>query len=262
MEDLFIGGIVPGLLMLGLLAIMGIRSGIKSNAIRSPFRLGEALAALWGAKFELLLPVFVLAMFFTGSATLVESAPLAALYALVVQRFIHRDLPTNADVVRVMGDCATLVGGVLLILAVASGLTQYFVDAQVTTRLADWMTAHVSSPIVFLLCLNLFLLLVGTVMDIFSAIVVVVPLILPLAQAFGVDPIQLGIIFVANLELGFLHPPLGLNLLLASVRFKKPVLEVTWATLPMLGILAIGVLLITYIPFLTLGLVHWLKPPG
>jgi TRAP-type C4-dicarboxylate transport system permease large subunit len=124
------------------------------------------------------------------------------------------------------------------------------------------MTAHVSSPIVFLLCLNLFLLLVGTVMDIFSAIVVVVPLILPLAQAFGVDPIQLGIIFVANLELGFLHPPLGLNLLLASVRFKKPVLEVTWATLPMLGILAIGVLLITYIPFLTLGLVHWLKPPG
>jgi len=262
MEDLFIGGIVPGLLMLGLLAIMGIRSGIKSNAIRSPFRLGEALAALWGAKFELLLPVFVLAMFFTGSATLVESAPLAALYALVVQRFIHRDLPTNADVVRVMGDCATLVGGVLLILAVASGLTQYFVDAQITTRLADWMTAHVSSPIVFLLCLNLFLLLVGTVMDIFSAIVVVVPLILPLAQAFGVDPIQLGIIFVANLELGFLHPPLGLNLLLASVRFKKPVLEVTWATLPMLGILAIGVLLITYIPFLTLGLVHWLKPPG
>ena len=107
-----------------------------------------------------------------------ESAPLAALYALVVQRFIHRDLPTNADVVRVMGDCATLVGGVLLILAVASGLTQYFVDAQITTRLADWMTAHVSSPIVFLLCLNLFLLLVGTVMDIFSAIVVVVPLIL------------------------------------------------------------------------------------
>lgn len=262
MEDLFIGGLVPGLLMLGLLAIMGVRSGIKSQAIRSPFRAGEAMAALWEAKFELLLPVFVLGMFFTGTATLVESAPLAALYALVVQRFIHRDLPTNADIVRVMGDCATLVGGVLLILAVASGLTQYFVDAQVTTRLAAWMQAHVSSPYVFLLCLNLFLLLVGTVMDIFSAIVVVVPLILPLAAAFGVDPVQLGIIFVANLELGFLHPPLGLNLLLASVRFKKPVLEVTWATLPMLGILAIGVLLITYFPFLTLGLLHWLHPPG
>ena len=115
---------------------------------------------------------------------------------------------------------------------------------------------HVESKIVFLLALNVFLLLVGTVMDIFSAIVVVVPLILPIAAHFGVNPVHLGIIFVANLELGFLHPPLGLNLLLASVRFKKPVLEVTWATLPMLGILALGVLLITYWEGLTLGLVR------
>src|SRR4029079_12914895 len=111
---------------------------------------------------------------------------------------------------------------------------------------------------VFLLCLNLFLLLVGTVMDIFSAIIVVVPLLLPLAAAFNVNPIHLGIIFIAKLELGYLHPPLGLNLLLASYRFKKPVLEVMWATLPMLGILALGVLLITYVPWLTLGLLHWM----
>ena len=110
----------------------------------------------------------------------------------------------------------------------------------------------------FLLALNVFLLIVGSLMDIFSAIVVVVPLILPLAEVYGIDYVHLGIIFVANLELGFLHPPLGLNLLLASVRFKKPVLEVTWATLPMLGILAVGVLLITYVPWLTLGLLHWL----
>ena len=114
----------------------------------------------------------------------------------------------------------------------------------------------------FLLVLNVFLLLVGTVMDIFSAIVVVVPLIVPLAEAFGINPVHLGIIFVANLELGFLHPPLGLNLLLASVRFKKPVLEVTWATLPMLGILALGVLLITYVPWLTLGLLQWFGRGG
>jgi TRAP-type C4-dicarboxylate transport system permease large subunit len=165
-------------------------------------------------------------------------------------------------VLRVMSDCVALVGSVLIILAVAAGLTDYLVDAQVPLHLIDWTKAHVQSTIVFLLALNVFLLLVGTVMDIFSAIVVVVPLIVPLAAEFGIHPVHLGIIFVANLELGFLHPPLGLNLLLASVRFKKPVLEVTWATLPMLGLLAIGVLLITYWPWLTLGLLEWIKPQG
>ena len=197
-----------------------------------------------------------------GVATLVESAPLAALYTLIVQRYIHRDLPTWNDVLRVAADCVALVGGVLLILAVAAGLTDYLVYAEIPTRLVEWTQTHIHSRLVFLLLLNVFLLLVGTLMDIFSAIVVVVPLIIPLAEVYGVDYVHLGIIFVANLELGFLHPPLGLNLLLASVRFKKPVLEVTWATLPMLGILAVGVLLITYVPWLTLGLLHWLGRGG
>ena len=213
---------------------------------------------MWEAKWELFLPVFVLGTFLGGVATLVESAPMAALYTLLVQRFVHRDLPTWGDVTRVMGDCVALVGGVLLILAVASGLTNYLVDAQIPTQLIDWTQAHIHSHLTFLLALNVFLLLVGTLMDIFSAIVVVVPLLLPLAAIYGINPVHLGIIFVANLELGFLHPPLGLNLLLASVRFRKPVLEVTWATLPMFGILAVGVLMITYIPFLTLGLLHWM----
>ena len=257
-EDLFIGGLLPGLLLLGLLALLGVREGLKDRAGRTPFRAREALGSLWTAKWELLLPVFVVGLFLTGKATLVESAPLAALYTLVVQRFVHRDLPTWKDVLRVMNDCVALVGGVLLILAVAKGLTDYLIYVQVPDHLMAWTQAHVHSPLVFLLTLNVFLLLAGTVMDIFSAIVVVVPLLLPLAQNFGVDPVHLGIIFVANLELGFLHPPLGLNLLLASVRFKKPVLEVTWATLPMLGILAFGVLLITYWPWLTLGLLKWM----
>jgi C4-dicarboxylate transporter, DctM subunit len=257
-EDLFIGGLLPGLLMLGLLAVLGVREGVITHAERRPFRIGEARAALWEAKWELFLPVFVVGAFLGGIATLVESAPLAALYTLVVQRYIHRDLPTWNDVLRVAADCVALVGGVLLILAVAAGLTDYLVYAEIPTRLVEWTQAHIHSRLVFLLGLNVFLLLVGTLMDIFSAIVVVVPLILPLADAYGVDYVHLGIIFVANLELGFLHPPLGLNLLLASVRFKKPVLDVTWSTLPMLGILAIGVLLITYVPWLTLGLVHWL----
>jgi C4-dicarboxylate transporter DctM subunit len=257
-EDLFIGGLIPGLLMLGLLATLGVREGLRSHATRTPFRLPEAFGALWEAKWELMLPVFIIGLFVGGVSTLVESAPLAALYTVIVQRYIHRDLPSWGDVFRVAADCVALVGGVLLILAVAVGLTDYLLYAQIPTQLVDWTQAHVHSRIAFLLCLNVFLLLVGTLMDIFSAIVVVVPLILPLAEVYGIDYVHLGIIFVANLELGFLHPPLGLNLLLASVRFKKPVLEVTWATLPMLGILAIGVLLITYVPWLTLGLLHWM----
>ncbi|MFI5177283.1 MAG: TRAP transporter large permease subunit [Vicinamibacterales bacterium] len=261
-EDLFVGGLLPGLMMLGLLAALGVREGLITSAGRVPFRVGEAMASVWEAKWELFLPVFVLGAFLGGIATLVESAPLAALYTLIVQRFVHRDLPTWKDVLRVMSDCVALVGGVLVILAVAAGLTNYLVDAQVPSQLIDWTQAHVHSKILFLLGLNVFLLVVGTLMDIFSAIVVVVPLIIPLADVFGINPVHLGIIFVANLELGFLHPPLGLNLLLASVRFKKPVLEVTWATLPMLGILALGVLLITYWPWLTLGLLHWLGRGG
>jgi C4-dicarboxylate transporter DctM subunit len=255
-EDLFIGGLLPGLLMLGLLAMLGVREGLITSAGRTPFRFGEAFAAFSEAKWELLLPVFVVGMFLGGVATLVEAAPLAALYTLIVQRYIHRDLPTWKDVLRVTADCVALVGGVLLILGVAAGLTDYLVFAQIPTRLVEWTQAHVHSRILFLLCLNVFLLLVGTLMDIFSAIVVVVPLIIPLAEVYGIDYVHLGIIFVANLELGFLHPPLGLNLLLASVRFKKPVLEVMWATLPMLGILAAGVLLITYWDWLTLGILH------
>ena len=259
MEQLFVGGLLPGLVLLGLIALLGVRAAMASNAARTTFSVKEAAAAMWHAKFELLLPIIVLGLYLSGVMTLVEASPVAALYALIVQRLVHKDLPTWKDVVRVMSDCVALVGSILLILACASGLTDYFVDARVTQTLVDWTTAHIHSYLVFLLCLNVFLLLVGTVMDIFSAIIVVVPLILPLSIQFGLDPVHLGIIFVANLELGFLHPPLGLNLLLASMRFKKPVLEVTWATLPMLGILAVGVLLITYWPGLTMGLVHLMR---
>jgi len=258
LEDLFIAGLLPGLLMLGLLAALGVRQDRRAAAERPPFRGREAAAALWDAKWELLLPILILFVIVKGYAVPVECAPLAAFYALIVQRFINRDLPSFRDIIRVTSDCIALVGGVLIILSVAAGLTNYLVSADVPNRIVDWTQSHVHSHALFLLSLNLFLLLVGSLMDIFSAIIVVVPLILPLALAFHVNPIHLGIIFIANLELGFLHPPLGLNLLLASVRFKKPVLEVMWATLPMLGILAFGVLLITYMPWLTLGLLHWM----
>jgi C4-dicarboxylate transporter DctM subunit len=257
-EDLFIGGLLPGLLMLGLVAGLGIRAAIKSGARLPAFRLSEAGRALWDAKWEMLLPVVVLTALLGGYATTSESAAIAALYALIVQRFVHRDLPRMRDVLRVASDSVGLVGGVLIILAVAVGLTNYLVNAQVPTRLIDWTQAHIESRWLFLLCLNIFLLLVGTVMDIFSAIVVVVPLIIPLAEVYEINLVHLGVIFIANLELGYLHPPLGLNLLLASVRFQKPVLEVMWATMPFLGILALGVLLITYFPWLTLGILEWM----
>ena len=261
-EDLFIGGFVPGMLMLGLLALLGVREALKTNAMRHPFSVRELGAALWTAKWEMALPVVVLWALFGGYATTSESAAIAALYALIVQRFVHRDVPTFKDIVRVAGECVALIGGVLVILSIAVGLTNYLVNAQVPTLLIDWTQSHIESKWVFLLALNGFLLLVGTVMDIFSAIVVVVPLLLPLAEAYGISYVHLGVIFIANLELGYLHPPLGLNLLLASYRFKKPVLEVTWATLPMLGILLIGVLLITYVPWLTLGILQMLGRTG
>ena len=187
----------------------------------------------------------------------VAAAAVAALYAFIMQRYIHRDIPSMREVVKVTADSVGLVGGVLVILAVAVGLTNYMINAQIPDALIAWTTEHIESPLMFLLALNVFLLLVGCVMDVFSAIVVVVPLISGVAEAYQIDPIHLGIIFVANLELGYLTPPLGLNLLVASVRFERPALEVMRATLPMLAILTIAVLLITYFPWLTLAPLQW-----
>lgn len=257
MEDLFIGGMLPGILMLVMLSAYGVREAIRSGAARSPFVGREAVAALWNAKWEIGLPVVVMTVLLGGYATPVESAAVAALYAFIMQRFIHRDIASMRDVVKVTADSVGLVGGVLIILAVAVGLTNYMINAQIPDALIAWTTEHIESPLMFLLALNVFLLLVGCVMDVFSAIVVVVPLISGVAEAYQIDPIHLGIIFVANLELGYLTPPLGLNLLVASVRFDRPALEVMRAALPMLFILAIAVLLITYFPWLTLAPLQW-----
>jgi C4-dicarboxylate transporter DctM subunit len=252
-EDLFVAGILPGLLLTGMVAAWGVREGLRSGAPRAPFVPHEAARALWAAKWELLLPAVVLVALLGGFATAVESAALAALYALVVQTAIHRDLSPRGAA-RVLAECVVLVGAVLIILCVAVGLTGWLVDAQVPARLLEWTRAHVESRWVFLLALNGFLLVVGCLMDIFSATVVVVPLIVPIALAYGVDPIHLGILFIANLELGYLTPPVGLNLFLASQRFERPLLTVARAALPMLAILGVGVLLITYVPWLTTAL--------
>ena len=255
-ENLFIGGLIPGLVMLLLVVAWGVVAGLRSGASRSQFDLREAAAALWGAKWEILLPILVLVGFFGGFALLIELAAMAALYALVVQVFIHRDIRLGTGLRNVFREASVLIGAVLIIFGVAMGLTSFMVDAQVAVRALEWVEANIQSPLVFLLCLNLLLLVVGCLMDIFSAILVVVPIIIPMGLAFGIDPVHLGIIFIANLELGYLTPPVGLNLFLASSRFDRPLLEVYRAALPMLLILGVGVLLITYVPVLTMGLVE------
>ena len=252
--DLFLGGLVPGLLLLLLVAAWGVREGIVTKAGRQPFSLREARSAIWQGKWELALPLVVLGSIFSGYATLVEAAALTVLYTFAVEAVVHRDISFRRDLPKILAECLVLIGGVLIILAVAMGFTNYLVDAQVPSRIVDWVQTYIHSPLTFLLCLNLLLLLVGCLMDIFSAIVVVVPLIVPLGAAFGIDPIHLGIIFVANLELGYLTPPVGLNLFLAAYRFERPLLQIWRAAIPMLIILAIGVLLITYVPWFTLGI--------
>jgi tripartite ATP-independent transporter DctM subunit len=254
-EDLFLGGILPGFLLLGMVAAYGIREGVVHRVQRHPFRVREVFAAMNEAKWELLLPVIVIVAIFGGFATIVEASALTVLYCFVVQCFVTKDLSVRRDVPRVLSQSVVLVGGVIVVLGVAMGLSSYMVDAQVPARLVEWTQAHVHSPLVFLLGLNAFLLVVGCLMDIFSAIVVVVPLIVPIGMAFGVHPVHLGIIFIANLELGYLTPPVGLNLFLASYRFNRPMMAVTKASLPMLLILLVGVLLITYLPWLTTVLV-------
>ena len=257
-EDLFIGGILPGLLLTTMMAAWGMREGLISGAGRQPFQTREAISAVWAAKWELALPALVVLAMFSGLATAVEAAALTAFYTLVSQAFIHRDVSIRKDLLRIFSQCVGLIGGVFVILGVAVGLTSWLVSAQVPMRLVELTRGHIGSPFVFLLALNLFLVIVGCLIEIFPAIIVVVPLIVPLGAAFGIHPVHLGIIFIANLELGYLTPLVGLNVLFASYRFDKPVLEVARAALPMAGILGAGVLLITYIPWLTLGLLRLL----
>ena len=259
MEQMFLGGILPGILLVGLTIWWGIRRGPR-DAEEKRFSTTQARRAVWEAKWELLLPVVVLALLFSGFATPVEASALTALYALVVETLVYRDYKSVKSVAAVFAECGLLVGGVMLIFGIALGFTSYLVDVEMPARLVDWVTGAVESKLVFLLLLNLFLLVVGCLMEIYVAIIVVVPLIVPLGEAFGIDPIHLGIIFLANLELGYLSPPVGINLLLSSYRFKKPIGVVYRAVIPMLLVLLVGVLVITYFPPLTTFLPQLFAP--
>jgi tripartite ATP-independent transporter DctM subunit len=256
-EKMFLGGLGPGLLLVTMACCLGFWLGPKEMTGGRRFELREAGRACWEAKWELLLPVVALFALFGGFATPVEAAAVTAFYAFVVETFVYRDFKGIRDILRVITECGLLVGGVLLILGVALGFTNFLVDAQVPTRAVEWVTSVVQSKYAFLLALNVCLLLVGCVMDMYSAIVVMVPLIVPLARAYGIDPVHLGIIFLANMELGLLTPTVGMNIFLSSYRFNKPVLQVSRSVIPMQCMLLIGVLLITYLPPLTTLLPRW-----
>ncbi len=251
---LFLAAFVPSLLQVGVVAVYSARRGVLSGVVRTPFELGRVWAGLKVAKWDVFLPVFVLLSIFGGYATLVEAAALTAAYALFLEVVVHRTIQLGRNGLRLLTETAVLFGALLFVLGVALGLTSYLVDAEVPMRAAEWVHAHVGSAIIFLLLLNVFLLVVGALMDIFSAIVVVVPIILPMGALFGIDPIHLGIIFLANMELGYITPPVGLNLFLSSLRFGEPLVRVWRVVLPFLLLFAIWVLFITYVPALSLTL--------
>jgi tripartite ATP-independent transporter DctM subunit len=257
-STLFVAGFVPGLMMVIMVSALGVFQAIRHGAERARFSFSEARKAIWDAKWEIAVPFIVLIGLFGGFGTLVEAGAITVIYVFVVECLVSPDFSIRRDFPRVTLECVTVVGGVLMIIGVAVGLTSYLVTADVPTMLIDWVGAHIQSKYVFLLLLNLALLVSGTFMDVFSAIIVLVPLITPIATRFNIDPVQLGIIFLANLELGYLTPPIGMNLCLSAYRFKQPMATVYRATLPVYLILLLGVLLITYVPELTLLPVKWL----
>jgi tripartite ATP-independent transporter DctM subunit len=256
-EEMFIGGFLPTLLMLGIALWWGVRRRPATAKVQ-PFDRARLARALWAAKWDLSLPLVPLGILLGGLATPVEAAAATALYAFIVTAVIHRDVRPYPDLPRIMSECGLLVGGILLILGVALAFTNFLVDAQIPERAVEWVTRYIESPWVFLLALNGFLLLVGCIMDVFSAIVVITPLIVPLGLAFGVHPVHLGMVFLANMELGYLTPPIGLNLFFSSYRFNRPILEVCRSVAPLFLALCAGVLTVTYVPWLSTGLL-WLS---
>jgi tripartite ATP-independent transporter DctM subunit len=255
---LFLAGIVPGVLLLILLSLFSVHQARRAQVPLHRTSRAEVRRALWAAKWEISIPVLVLVGIYGGMVTVSEVALLTAAYSLLVTVVIHHDLHLWRDIPDLITQSMVLVGAIFIVLGTALGLTSYLIDAQVPERMVAIMQQHIRSRVVFLLALNGFLLLVGCLLDIFSAMVVVVPLITPLAAQFGVHPLHLGIIFLTNLEIGYSTPPVGLNLFLSSLRFERPMTQLYRTSWPFLCLLLLALLVITYVPDLSLGLVRLL----
>jgi C4-dicarboxylate transporter DctM subunit len=251
-KSIFLAGLIPGLLLIFLISSWAIYQGKSQKIVRREFNLKRSLAICWQTKEELILPLLILFGIFGGYSTLVETASITVLYILFIEIIVLKDLKLS-DIPKIIKECSSLIGGVLIILGVAMGLTSYLIDAQIPIMLLEKAVELIQSKFLFLLLLNIFLLFVGCMMDIFSAIIVIVPLVAPLGLHFGVDPVHLAIIIIANLELGFLTPPVGMNLFLAAYRFKEDMPTIYRSTLPFFAVKFIVVMLITYVPFLTLS---------
>lgn len=251
-ENMFFAGLVPGLLLMLMLAAYSMVQGNRSHVVKHKFDVNTLLAAARGSAWDLFLPAGVVIGIFGGFVSIMEAAAVTAAYVIIVEVYIYKEIDLRTQFFGLLVETCVLFGSLLAILLVALGLTNLMIDAQLPMKLLAAIEDHITSPIEFLLLLNLFLLLVGAMMDIFSAIIVVVPLILPLASRYGVDPIHLGIIFLANLEIGYSTPPVGINLFIASQRFNKTIVTLFKSTLPYLLIMLIWLLMITYIPELSL----------
>ena len=256
--DYFIGALIPGIILVVAMIATGFFLSSKVKIQTEAFHSREALRSLKGSFFEILLPVILVAGYFSGRLTLLEASALSVIYVVVVEVFVNKDI-APVDIPKVFFKAVPIIGGILAILAMAKALSYAFVDSGVPETFAFWMQEAVKSKFVFLLLLNLALLVLGCLMDIFSAILVFLPLIVPLGYAYGIDPIHLGIIFIVNLEAGFLTPPVGMNLFLASYRFEKPFLQICRSVLPFLSVRLVVILLVTYIPLLSLFLVELFK---
>jgi len=235
-----------------MLAAYSMIQGNRSRVVRHKFNVTTLLTAARGSVWDLFLPAGVIIGIFGGFVSIMEAAAVTAAYVIIVEVYIYKEIDLRTQFFGLLVETCVLFGSLLAILLVALGLTNLMIDAQLPMKLLAAIEDHITSPLEFLLLLNLFLLLVGAMMDIFSAIIVVVPLILPLASRYGVDPIHLGIIFLANLEIGYSTPPVGINLFIASQRFSKTIVTLFKSTLPYLLIMLVWLLMITYIPELSL----------
>ena len=250
-DDMFLAGILPGLLMLAVLSVWVV--WVNRSQPLQAFSPLEAGSALWEARWEIPLPFIVLGGIYSGYFAVSEAAAVTALYVLIVEVGIYREVSIR-QLPEVMRDAMVLVGAILIILGLSLASTNYLIDAGVPAKLFAMVQAHISDRLTFLILLNIFLLVLGTMLDIFSALVIMVPLLLPIATGYNIHPVHLGIIFLANMQIGYFTPPVGMNLFIASYRFKKPVMQLYRATLPFFIILLLTVLIITYWPALSLGL--------
>jgi C4-dicarboxylate transporter DctM subunit len=252
-NQLFLAGVLPCILMVVLLSMFSIQKAVVSEVPRTKFDMTRMFKALREAAWELPLPIVVLGGIYSGYFAVSEAAAITAVYVFLVEVVIYRDIKWR-ELPQVMRKSMVLMGGILIILGSALGLTNYLIDAEVPMKMFNLIKAFTESPFIFLIILNLFLLVVGCLMDIFSALIVVVPLIMPIANAYGIHPVHLGIIFLTNLQIGASTPPVGMNLFISSLRFEKPMIKIILASLPFIAILLFTLAVITYVPWLSLAI--------